>query len=273
MLGKLLKHEIKHSARYIMLIYAAVLAAAGVTGISMLTQTGWLGVLGCFALYTVGFAAIIVTLVSVIKNFYDTLYARQGYLTFTLPVKCSTLLLSKVIVSVMWIIVSFILMAFNFYVIYLYGKSRSGGTIDSMWSIISMSGLLDMLPSGKVMVETLIVIAVIILVTVLTYVGYVYFTVTIANTRRFQSHPKLFGGLTFFAITVIVNGISNKLTEFIPLTFNVTNEKILFSFSAMGEVPNAIISYGIGGTIFSGVVAVALLFLTGYIMENKVNLK
>ena len=99
MLGKLLKHEIRHSARYTMAIYAAAFAAMAVTGISLLLDSGWLGVLSCVALYVVGFASLVVTLVSVIKNFYDTLFSRQGYLTLTLPVKGSTLLLSKIIVS------------------------------------------------------------------------------------------------------------------------------------------------------------------------------
>lgn len=273
MLGKLLKHEIKHSARYTMTIYIAVAAAVAVMGLSLLTGSGWLGAVSCFALYVVGFAAVVVTLVSVIKNFYDTLFSRQGYLTLTLPVKCSTLLLSKVIVSFLWIVVSFAVMGLTFLVIFYYGKQQSDGALESMWSVISMSGILEALPSAGVIIKFIAVVVVMAISTIITYVGYVYFTVTIANTRAFHSHPKLYGGLIFFLIVMVVNTVSTKLTEVLPLTVNVSTSSVYFSFSAMGAEADVLLSYGIGGTIFSALVAIGLLFATGYILENKVNLK
>lgn len=273
MLGKLIKHEIMHSARYTMAIYAAAFAAMAVTGVSLLIDSGWLGAISCFALYIIGFAAVVVTLVSVIKNFYDTLFSRQGYLTLTLPVKGSSLLLSKIIVSFIWIIVSFCVMALTLLMIFHYGKERSGGTMDSMWEIVSMSGILDMLPSAGAIVKFIVIVAILAISTIITYVGYVFFTVTLANTRLLQSHPKFYGGIIFFGIMMFVNALGNKLTELLPLTINVSTEKVYLSFTQMGAEPDVLISYGIGGTIFSALVAVGLLFATGYIIENKVNIK
>lgn len=273
MLGKLLKHEIRHSARYTMAIYAAAFAAMAVTGISLLVDSGWLGATSCGILYVIGFASVVVTLVSIIKNFNDTLFARQGYLTLTLPVKGSTLLISKILVSFMWIVASFGVMALTFLVIFYYGKSRSGGTMDSMWSIISMSGILDMLPSKMAIIKFVVIVMIIAISTIITYVGYVYFTVTLANTRLLQSHPKLYGGFIFFFIMTLVNTLGNKLTEYLPLTLNVSSEDVFISFTQMGAEADVLFSYGIGGTIFSALVAVGLLFATGYIIENKVNIK
>ena len=273
MLGKLLKHEIRHSARYTMAIYAAALAAMAVTGISLLIDSGWLGAVSCGILYVIGFASVVITLVSIIKNFNDTLFSRQGYLTLTLPVKGSTLLLSKILVSFMWIVVSIAVMGLTLLVIFYYGKARSEGTLESMWSVISMSGILDMLPSTGAIIKFLIVVVILAISTIITYVGYVYFTVTLANTRLLQSHPKFYGGIIFFGIMMIVNTIGNKLTEYLPLTVNVGSERVFLSFTQMGAEPDVLISYGIGGTIFSALVAVGLLFATGYIIENKVNIK
>ena len=273
MLGKLIKNEIKHSARYTMAIYGAAFAAMAVTGISLLMDSGWLGAISCGVLYVVGFAAVVVTLVSVIKNFYDTLYSRPGYLTLTLPVKGSSLLLSKIIVSFIWIVASMVVMGLTLFMIFIYGKERSGGTLESMWEIVSVSGILDMLPSKLAIVKFLVVVVILVVATILTYVGYVFFTVTLANTRLLQSHPKFYGGLIFFAIMMIVNTIGNKLTEYLPLTVNVSSDSVFLSFTQMGAEPDVLISYGIGGTIFSALVAVGLLFATGYIIENKVNIK
>lgn len=110
MLGKLLKYELKHSARYVMLIYACAGVVTALMLIAMLAKMTWLSVIGSLVLYMVGIAAIFMTLVAVIRNFYETLYGRQGYLTFTLPVKSSRLLFSKVLVSFIWIILSCVLM-------------------------------------------------------------------------------------------------------------------------------------------------------------------
>lgn len=273
MLGKLLKHEIRHSARYTMAIYGAAFAAMVVTGLSLLFDSGWLGAISCGMLYIIGFAAVVTTLVSIIKNFNDTLFGRQGYLTLTLPVKGSELLISKVLVSFLWIVASFGIMGLTFYVIFVYGKERSGGTMDSMWEIISVSGILDMLPSKTAIIEFIAVVVILAISTIITYVGYVYFTVTVANTRTLQNHPKLYGGLIFFGIMSFVNTLGNVLSEYLPLTINVSTEKVFFSFTQMGAEPNVLISYGIGGTILSGLVAVGLLFATGYIIENKANIK
>lgn len=273
MLGKLLKYEIKHSARYTAAIYIATLAFAAVSVIALLVNSTWLGVMSCFMLYFAGFASVVVTLVSVIKNFYDTLYSRQGYLTFTLPVKCSTILLSKLIASVLWIIVGFLVMCVTIFVIFFYAKDKSEGIFDSLTGIFAISGIAEYIPSGLVITQALIVVAILALLTVITYVGYVFFVVTVANIGKFQAHPKLYGGLVFLGIFTVVNTVSNMLTENIPLTFNIASDRVFFAFADMFSVEGTLLSYGIGGTIFSAIVAAGLLVLTGYIMENKVNIK
>lgn len=273
MLGKLIKHEIKHSSRYTMSIYIAVIAIAGIVGLSLLSSATWLGVMSCFALYVAGFVTVIVTLVSVIKNFYDTLFGRQGYLTLTLPVKCSTLLISKLIVSFLWIVIGFAVMALTVLMIFFYAREKSDGYISLITDAISISGILDMLPSASTVTKLLIVVAVWAILTIFTYVSFVYFTVTVANTRALQSHPKVLGGLVFLGIFSLTNTIGNALTQLVPLTFNVGTDKVFFALKSMGNVEEAILSYGVGGTIFSSLVALGLLCLTGYILEHKVNLK
>lgn len=273
MFGKILKNEIRHSARYNLVIYAVALAASFVMGLSLVTNSTGIGVVSCFALYVIGIITVVVTLVSVIKNFYDTLFSRQGYLTLTLPVKGSTLLLSKVIVSFLWIIVGFLVMAATLVLIFFYVRQRTAAELDIIKTLISDMGFLELLPSGWVIFEVLVVLAFLGISKMLTYVGFIYFTVTVANTKKFQNHPKIFGALTLFAIMTVESRISDFLTAKAPLTFFVTSERAFFSFDPMGSVSGTLMSYGIGGTIFSAIVALGLLILTGYIIENKVNIK
>ncbi len=273
MFGKLLKHEIRHSARYNLVIYIVALAVTLVMGVSLLTESTALGTVSCFAIYITGFATVVVTLVSVIKNFYDTLFSRQGYLTLTLPVKGSALLLSKVLISFLWIIVGFLIMALTWLSIFFYVRHKTEADLDVIKILLFDSGLLELFPSGAVLARVLIIIAAIALTKILTYVAYIYFAVTVANTRSFQSHPKFFGGLTFFAVFFVISRLSNILTQKAPVTFFVTSERAFFDFLPMGSVEGAFISYGVGGTIFTGLVALGLLFATAYIIEHKVNIK
>ena len=272
MLGKLLKHEFKHSARYVMAIYACTAAVLAVMVIALLIKMTWLSVAASVILYFAGLLVVIMTLVAVIKNFYDSLYTNQGYLSFTLPVKCSTLLVSKVIVSFVWIIASVVALALIYLVIFFNARAQSNGELGSILEILRDSGLLDMLPSGAMIAKALVYFALILLLTVLTFVGFVYFSVTLANTRPLQKHPKLFGFLIFFGSYAITNSIGAKLTYSLPLSVTVTETGVKLALTSK-ERSDAMFAFGIGGTIFMALVALGMLFATGWIMEHKVNIK
>lgn len=273
MLGKLIKHELRHTARYTLSIYIAVAAIVGLMALSLLSSSSWLGVMSCFALYVAGFVTVIVTLVSVIRGFYDTLFGRQGYLTLTLPVKCSSLLISKVIVSFIWIVASFMLMALTLILIFLYASKKSSGYFTILADAASISGLMELLPSTPTVIKLLVLAALWAIITIFTYVSFVYFTVTMANTRALQSHPKIMGGLIFLGLFALNNSLSNIITQYLPLSFCVGSDSVYIAFEQMGKAQDALFSYGIGGTLFSGIAALGLLWLTGYILEHKVNLK
>ena len=106
----------------------------------------------------------------------------------------------------------------------------------------------------------------------LTFTGFVYFAVTLANTRALQKHPKFFGFLIFFGIYSVSNSLGAAFTSVLPLSVNITNEKVFIALSSMNE-GDVLASFGLGGTVFMAIVAVGLLFVTGYIMEHKVNIK
>lgn len=271
MLGKLIKHDFRHSARYHITILVVTVAVTVVVALSLLSDSALLSALTCFALAVTGIATVVVTLVSVIKNFYDTIYGRQGYLTLTLPVKGSLILLSKVIISFVWVVIGFCAMAMPYLVIFLYAKFKASNLTVMLGDMVE--SFLTVLPDTGVIVSIIVVLVVIAILKILTYVGYVYFSVTVANTRAFQNHPKLFGGLTFFGISVIMSQLGTAIGKIIPLTFVITLEKAFFSFKTVEEFAGAALAYPIGDTIIAGIAAIALLAATGYILEHKVNIK
>ena len=124
MFGKLLKHELKHTARYHFAILLVSLAATVAMGVSLLFEAESVLSIAMLPLVLIAAAVIIISLVSVIKNFYETIFSRQGYLTMTLPVNGRQLLISKVIISFFWIIVSYIAAFLPFVFIIMHIKKQ-----------------------------------------------------------------------------------------------------------------------------------------------------
>ena len=272
MLGKLLKHEFRQSARSVTLVYISAAAVIAFVFIGMLTKITWIGILGSVLLHITALAALLMTLVSVIKNFYETLYSNQGYLSFTLPVRCPALLGSKVIVSMIWTILSFVLAAVCYRVIGMNIKATAEGSMEGIWDIIELAGLKEMLPSGATLVKLAVIFVLLVLMLVFSFVSFVYFAVTVANTRVLQKHPKLFGFLIFFLTFGASSAIQTKLTYSVPLSLEISTQDVKLAFIPMTE-SSSMLTYGLAGVIFMTLVAVGLLILTGWIMEHKVNIK
>lgn len=113
MLGKLLKYEIKATGRIFVPIYLALILLAGINRIFVAFRffphnqtlsliSGFVSLL--YILFICGM--FVLTFVVMIQRFYKNLLGDEGYLMFTLPVKPSALILSKMLVSFVWIVVS-----------------------------------------------------------------------------------------------------------------------------------------------------------------------
>lgn len=115
MLSKLLKHEFRATGRTMLPLYAAVVVLAVLANISIRMLTRNVGPLLSifFGLIVAAFvicviAAAIMTLVLMIKRFYTNYLKDEGYLMHTLPVSVHELVWSKMIVSVVWFAVTFV---------------------------------------------------------------------------------------------------------------------------------------------------------------------
>lgn len=273
MFGKLLKHELRHTARYHFAILTASLIATVVMGLSLIFKADTVLSMAMFPLVIVAFAVIIVSLTSVIKNFYETIYSRQGYLTLTLPVKCNQLLISKVLISFFWIIVSYIaaFLPFVFILIHIKKQLDADNMTDELVQTFT-----EFLPSGGSMAVIVVFFVITSLISILSYVGYVYFSVTAANTRLLSKHPKLFGVLVFMAIHFIVGAVTDLTADVLPLNFIITTDSAFFSFKdalELGREYMIVNLYSVNSYIVEALASIGLLFTTGYIMEHKINIK
>ena len=138
MLTKLLKYEFKATARTYGAIYLALLAAAGLIGISFRTED--------FAVYRYAFgigttvysllamALVVVTIVTVIQRFTKNLLGREGYLMHTLPVTESQLVASKLLSSAVWLLASAVVGVVSLVIIFCVGVDFAQLDLHDLWA-------------------------------------------------------------------------------------------------------------------------------------------
>lgn len=113
MLGKLLRHEFYATGKNLLPIYGITIILSLLNRIITNVDifNGPMGIISglMLAAYVISIiATFIVTFIIIILRFYKNLMTDEGYLMFTLPVKPLQLINSKLITSIIWIIVSVI---------------------------------------------------------------------------------------------------------------------------------------------------------------------
>ena len=120
MLGKLIKHEFRATARIMLPVMGALLALALLANLSLRALTGDatdLTVLRMLFVLIVIFFAIgivataVMAVVIMVSRFYRNLLKDEGYLMFTLPVSVHELVWSKLIVSLVWFLATGVLIS------------------------------------------------------------------------------------------------------------------------------------------------------------------
>lgn len=120
MLNYLIKHEIKTTGRMMAIIYSIFAVSTLLVSIFCLPLR-FRGIdltQGIYAVPLIIYGATVFLLIAVgfiylCYQFYQTMYAEQGYLTHTLPVVSSTILHTKIVVSAGFLMVSCIVCMFS----------------------------------------------------------------------------------------------------------------------------------------------------------------
>ena len=130
MLGKLLKYEMKASARTLLPLYIGTLLVAAVCSFTLTswihTNTGIFENVATNARHSEIFsgfvfllffclcvAIVVLTAMIVIQRFNKSLIGDEGYLMFTLPVTHVQLLSSKLLAGILWILLGTVIMGLS----------------------------------------------------------------------------------------------------------------------------------------------------------------
>ena len=257
MLGKLLKYELKSSAKFFVPIYFAILAITTLNSIFMrknlFVEAQVIINMVVGALFI---ALITLTVVIIVKRFKKNLLGNEGYLMFTLPVSSSKLILSKYISALIWIFLTIIvtMMAVMIYSNGIFGD----GTQFSISNI--------MIPGNKLVENNqylIMIVSVIglILSAISIVVFVIYNSIAIAQLPIFTKHKTIVSIISFFVIGKFVN-IIYDLIDKVTIRPNISNLEFTQAFTK-------VTSLGILENIF---IVIILFICLNYTLNKKLNL-
>ena len=255
MLGKLLKYEFKATMRIFMPMYIALMAVAMVNRIFQIGDIE-MGFGISTAILVALFTTLgIITIVMIVQRFNRNLLGDEGYLMFTLPVKSESLIFSKIIISIVWTILSGIVACITAFI--LVGTIEEFieviSNLDIIWAEISMITI-----DGEV-ISPIMVMGSIGLMSILTYVLFIlqiYLSLAVAQLPKLSKHRRIVAFIAFIVINIVMSIFTGEIGSNIP-------EHMFESFMS-GAI-------AINGYIFA---LCALLFIgTKFLLDRHLNLE
>ncbi|MEG2289793.1 MAG: ABC transporter permease [Clostridium sp.] len=256
MLRKLMKYEFKAIGRIMIPLYAALLGFTIINKLfiginfneSNMDFLGGIPAIITMMGYVITMIAVFVgTFFIIIQRFYKNLFGDEGYLMNTIPVKSSQNIVNKLVVSMIWIIISTIVAAISI-VIMAYEPEMVKAIIKEFKNIYSEIGV-----NGPIIIEF------IILGIVNLAHGIMMFYAALSIGQLFKS-KKLLGAFAGFMIISIIQqtiiGIGMTIL-FISVNFVYANPQYIL----------------LGAILVSLCLFVILFCITNYILKNKLNLE
>lgn len=267
MLTKLLKKDFQATSRYfIPLIIGFIVISTFCkiffeVGIVSSTDNDFILIvttifLSLYVIYIIGF--YILTYVIIVGDFYKTMVSEQAYLTHTLPVKTSTLLYSKIIVSVVWQTFVELLIIFSFF-LFVIGHMSDINLTELLMQFEMVMGI-----SFKLYIT---------FIAICLFLGSIFnpllFFTSIALGHLFGKHRVLGAILSYIGIYSVLQVIS--VIMLIAFGYSIsTTIGMGESPETFGNLFTSLMWPSIGFTLIFGI---AFYILTHYIFRKKLNLE
>lgn len=279
MVGKLMKYELRATARVVLPTFLGLLLFSIVARFSVgsmmrtpssLTEGGLaasflallprLGIL----LYGLSMMAVwVVVLVVIIQRFYKNLTGDEGYLMFTLPVRPWQLVWSKLLVAALWQLLSAVAVVASLAILLLQGEIAAGITqaLGWLWREVG-----PYLPTGS-MVWLLWVAAA--LVSTLANTMLIYAAIAVGHTIK--NHRVLGAILAYFGLSTVIQLVSTPLGlllvgPLMKLDLDTAAGTIRFVHEILFYSP--LLALALSALMLGG-----LTYLTNQVFEKQLNLE
>lgn len=274
MLAQLLKHEFRATRRLVPFVYLATLII--ILGNLLLRQLDipWLNTTMLVLMIVAGIGEVILTYVIVIYRYYKNLYNSEGYLMHTLPVPPRQLLTSKVIVSFVWLLISYLLMVAVVVTVALIMVGEQTG------ANLNLGELIDQLIKSTGLQITsfygiIAAFAAYMLLSIIYLLSQIFLAISVGNLSRFHSMgigAPIFAYLAIYFFTQIMTLL---FMIAVPLGLTVNGgvlQLVPESMLATITNPNRPV-VGLGSIIFIAVATIGFFVLTAHIMKRRTSLK
>ena len=265
MLGKLIKNEYKATARAFLPLYLVLIVVTILNKIMLEVETGAGETVSSSSVYTIIttllmitffltlFAVGVLTVILIIKRFYDNMLKDEGYLSFTLPVTTGQHLISKIFVSYSWFVLSILL------IIAAVCTVESGfgvwqaftEIIQPLWEVVQDKYLTEF-------------ICVAVLVIFGIYNGIVMPYTCFSIGQRFTNHKVMGAFLTYLAIYMINQVIGMIFLS--VMAFTGTDMMLVDETKMLHHV----LFYSLGLQVVEGI---ACTVITYFMLDRKLNLE
>lgn len=297
MLGKLVKNSFKANFSSVSNVYLAMGIIGLVIGISYLFDWTKMGESGIFvgfgikalvdaALVITAIVGTIMTLVGVISEFNRNFFGAEGHLTLALPVRSSTLLLSKWISGAFWIGLSYFLIYISVigsaidlanYSINVINTNDGFSSVSEiitqgLESILAAAGV--NMPSFAVLLSYFSILAFDGAIRVIIFVLLMYFAITISHCRPFHKLGK-FGKIVYFFLSVFaVSTFAKMITSLVKIYLLISETTFSFTLS---EADVAMVwdmgcaAYPITNLYCTAMAGVFVFLITTVLIDRHVN--
>jgi hypothetical protein len=167
-------------------------------------------------------AFLIASQILIYVRFYKHFFSDEGYLTFTLPVKRSTLYISKTVNAMIWSILSYIVFAIAIFIIFAIVSTSSMGS-DFNKVLAELSSIFKGAQLGEVLVMLIFVVEFILIMIAATWfnVSLTHFCITVGATIT-RKHKVLAAIGIYYAVNAAVGFISQIISFIITMLFAST---------------------------------------------------
>ena len=226
MLGKLIKYEFKACGRVFFPIYLVILILSIINRIysqygfiqslkNNLSQKGSL--LSVQGILTVVLLALfvslfVITIIFTIQRFKKSLLEDEGYLIFTLPVSSRNIILSKYIVSLIFVILSTLVAILSFMLMGIFIENYQFARIMNMTGLI----IINMINSDKGILTAILVLILGLIIVYTNFVLSVYLSISVGQIPKFNKHRSGIGVIAFFLINIIIGYVRSFINNIIP---------------------------------------------------------
>ena len=266
MLSKLLKYEIRATARIFLPLYVVLLAYAAIHKIISLLSSPRMQApeaISMFIYIMLLVAIFVVTFVVMIQRFYKNLLSDEGYLMFTLPTKPWKHIVSKLLISMMWTVVSVIAAIMSISIV-AFEKIFTVESMQILQKAISEFYNYFGLSTPLLIVEFLLAGIVSLVASVLIIYA------SIAIGQLFNRH-RVLASLGAFIVLNTVSQILVTIAYAIPsFTWLRADNYVVNDFHTIEPIFHLVVWLSI---IFFGLLSAGYFFVTNHILSKRLNLE